>query len=376
MTVTAAQYRPSDRNIVEARPIAIQRDDYYCGFDYLRGVLALTVVLGHERVISWPDSANFAVQVFFALSGWLIGRILLHSSPRDLPKFYFNRAVRIWVPYYIALALLVAASLLHDRITVKWFEFVIYDLSFVYNIFGPPQLAHFTYEMPLQGTGNHFWSVNAEEQFYLIAPLLLVLAAPRIGRSIRTWAVIAIVVWAAAVYAGHKAGYPSIIFGVLAAMVVDRYGPLHLHRIGRFSLIFLTALSAIGIEQGFDYVLLAPVCAVSIVLLLAVKSPQNRFGAIVGGMSYPLYLNHWIGVFIGHALLGRFGLRDSPIRVILSTILAVGIAVALYWFIDRRILAQRGRMFSPQRGFVTTCTAYILIIAGIVFGVAIGAPVR
>jgi peptidoglycan/LPS O-acetylase OafA/YrhL len=376
MSVTSVQTKLPDRNYVQGRPVAIHREDYYSGFDYLRGILALTVVLGHEGVIAWSDSPNFAVQVFFALSGWLIGSILLRMSPHDLPRFYFNRAIRIWIPYYIAVALLVAASLLHDPLTGKWFEFVVYDLSFVYNLFGPPQLAQHIHEMPLQGTANHFWSVNAEEQFYLIAPLLLVLAAAKVGRSMHAWAAIAIIVWALAIYAGHKAGYPSIVLGVLASIVVGRYGPIHLQPLGRFFLILSTALSALGIALGFDYVLLAPLCAISIVLLLAVKSPQTRLGEIVGGMSYPLYLNHWIGVFIGHTLLRPFGLRDSAVRILFSTLLAISIAVAHYWFIERRILAQRGRLFSPQRGFVITCTAYILIFAGLLFGVAIGAPVR
>jgi len=38
--------------------------------------------------------------------------------------------------------------------------------------------------MPLKGTGNHFWSINAEEQFHLFAPLLLTIFARFGGRSI------------------------------------------------------------------------------------------------------------------------------------------------------------------------------------------------
>ncbi|WP_368509181.1 acyltransferase family protein [Aliiglaciecola sp. 1_MG-2023] len=55
-----------------------------------------------------------AVDIFFALSGWLIGGILLETKRKDLPRFYFNRAIRIWVPYYIALILLLLLSLMTD----------------------------------------------------------------------------------------------------------------------------------------------------------------------------------------------------------------------------------------------------------------------
>jgi peptidoglycan/LPS O-acetylase OafA/YrhL len=49
-------------------------------------------------VIPWDTAANLAVQIFFALSGWLIGGILLRTDVQDLPRFYFNRATRIWIP--------------------------------------------------------------------------------------------------------------------------------------------------------------------------------------------------------------------------------------------------------------------------------------
>ena len=88
------------------------------------------------------------------------------------------------MPYFIALALLLGASLLRDPVNAKWLEFVFYKATFVYNWFGETQLATHVKDMPLQGTGNHFWSVNAEEQFYLVAPILLVLAAVRGGRSL------------------------------------------------------------------------------------------------------------------------------------------------------------------------------------------------
>ena len=69
--------------------------------------------------------------------------------------------------------MLVLVALLRDTISAKWLEFVFFKATFVYNLFGPWQLAAFRDYMPLKGTGNHFWSVNAEEQFYLLAPLLL-----------------------------------------------------------------------------------------------------------------------------------------------------------------------------------------------------------
>ena len=339
---------------------------YYPWFDWLRGLLAIVVMLGHDGLIGWPDVGNFAVQVFFALSGWLIGGVLIQTPRQDLPRFYFNRAVRIWAPYYIALFLLVAASTLRDPVNAKWLEFVAYKLTFVYNLFGPPQLATHLADMPLQGTGNHFWSVNAEEQFYLLAPLLLVVAAPRLGRSVLTWLGIAAVAWFLRYYA-------SIVFGVLAAVVANRQPDIFSRRAVRLALLAMGLAAAAGIAAGFEYELLAPPVAVAIVMLLAVKGPRQSLGALVGGMSYPLYLNHWIGVFVMNAALRPFGLRDSVASHVLSSTFNIAFATALYWYVDRRLLASRPRLYSLTRGRLAAGAAYGMVIAGLIFGVLCGA---
>lgn len=336
---------------------------YYPYFDYLRIALATIVMLGHDGLIRWGQSGNLAVQVFFALSGWLIGGILLRLSTDDLPRFYFNRALRIWIPYYIACLLLILASLLRDPINLKWAEFVFYKLSFVYNIFGPPQLAQYVQNMPLQGTGNHFWSVNAEEQFYLVAPLILVLAAQKFGRSVLFWSAITLTAWLTNTYG-------SIVFGVLAAVVVHDYGPIHLKNRIRYVLFAITLASIVGIVGGINYALLSPIFSVGVVLLLAIEGTQDRVGVFLGGMSYPLYLNHWIGVFMGNLLLSPLNLRDSPLRHILSIILNLGIAAGLYWWIDRRIVEVRGSLFSKKRGIIAVSIAYSLTVIGMVVGLS------
>src|SRR4051794_24080006 len=60
-------------------------------FDWLRFILASAVALSHEGILRWQFAGNFAVQVFFALSGWLIGGILLRAEFKRLPHFYYNR---------------------------------------------------------------------------------------------------------------------------------------------------------------------------------------------------------------------------------------------------------------------------------------------
>ena len=339
----------------------IQKQHYYPWFDWLRGTLAISIMLTHEGLIAWGHSGNFAVQVFFALSGWLIGGILIKLKPEQMTKFYFNRAIRIWVPYYLALILLLCASLLHDPITGKWLEFVFYKLSFVYNLFGNRQLADYMQAMPLQGTGNHFWSVNAEEQFYLLAPLILVFIRHPIARSTLLWLVIAAFAYFTNIYA-------SIVFGVLAAVAVNQYGNFHEKTKAKLMFSLIVIASIIGFYQHYNYEKIVPFAAISSILLLSHKGTQNKIGAIFGGMSYQLYLNHWIGLFIAHALLKPYGLRDSAYSYVMSILLNIMIAVGLYWFIDKRLLAMRGELFTKKRGLITTTIAYSMVIVGCLVG--------
>jgi peptidoglycan/LPS O-acetylase OafA/YrhL len=348
-------------------PLAVghshSRTAYYPGFDWLRAALAITVMLKHDQVIQWVHAGNFAVQVFFALSGWLIGGVLLNLNAHQLARFYFNRAARIWIPYYIAFALLIAASLLHDQVTWKWGEFIAYKATMVYNWFGPPQLAHFRHEMPLQGTGNHYWSVNAEEQFYLMAPLLLVVAQAR-GRSVLLWIGIAYAAWLSNIYS-------AIVFGVLAAVVVHRFGDVHRTPAAQAMLLVAGVSTAVLMTTPDLYWSLSPICGLCIVLLLAVPGRQGRLGSVAGGMSYPLYLNHWIGVFTAHAVLKPFGMRDSAAGHMLSFVLNIAIAVGLYWWVDRRLLAARGQLFTSKRGSLITALAYAMVGIGLAFGLLI-----
>lgn len=339
-------------------------ETYYPWFDWLRAVLAITVMFGHDGLIPWLYSGDLAVKVFFALSGWLIGGILMRTERSELPRFYFNRAIRIWVPYYFALAMLLGVSLLRDPVTGKWLEFVFYKLTFVYNWFGTNQLATSIDAMPERGTGNHFWSVNAEEQFYLLAPLLLVLLSDRWGRSIIVWCMLAALAWLSRQYA-------SIVFGVVAAVFAYSKPGILRGAPSRVLLGVVALASAGAMAFNFHYQLIAPFFSICVVLLLAIPGSRQPLGEIAGGMSYPLYLNHWIGGYATNALLQPFGLRGSVAGHILSTLLNISFAIALYWYMDRRILIHRHQWYSKRRGLFAMRIAYLLVVVGFLVGITL-----
>lgn len=343
---------------------------YYPAFDYLRIVLATVVAAGHSGLIVWEPAGNYAVQVFFALSGWLIGGILLRSTRSDLPRFYFNRAARIWVPYFVAIGLLMAASLLKEPVTRKWIEIFFYDVTFVYNIFGAPQLAAFKTAMPLDATGNHFWSICAEEQFYLLAPFLITILPPKIGRSVWFWCILA----AASLNSAYWGYFGAVSLGVLAAVAAHHFGDWQTKPAARVALgaVFALSFTATYFALG-PYRIAAPLSSITLVLFLAQAGKQSRIAEFLGGISYPMYLNHWIGIFAANALFDRIASRGTLACHITGVVAALLIASMLYLVIDQNLRRRRRHYYTPARGKSVAVIGFAFIIVGTIGAIYFGA---
>jgi peptidoglycan/LPS O-acetylase OafA/YrhL len=134
------------------------------GLDLVRAISIWLVLLQHTGISPFGlKIGNIGVDVFFVLSGFLIGEILIRDISREnsfatLKKFWIRRWFRILPVYYLALAV----------------KFIFFDHSIGWNIL--------YYVFFLQ---NHFygiqyysvtWSLVIEEWFYLTAPLYIMAA--------------------------------------------------------------------------------------------------------------------------------------------------------------------------------------------------------
>lgn len=134
--------------------------------DGLRCLAFLAVFALHAAPERFPWGWG-GVQVFFALSGFLITRLLVrgHSGHlgADLGRYYYRRTLRIFPLYYAVLALVALTGRLPDA---GWFA------TYTYNIRG-------YLNQGVDETIGHFWTLCVEEQFYLLYPLLLLLTPAR-----------------------------------------------------------------------------------------------------------------------------------------------------------------------------------------------------
>jgi peptidoglycan/LPS O-acetylase OafA/YrhL len=110
--------------------------------------------------------ALLGVRVFLVISGFLISSILFaearSSGTVELDRFYFRRTMRIFVPYYAFLAVVMVLGRLG-----------ILTLSASALLHAATYTSNYSASMPWQL--SHTWSLSVEEQFYLLWPALIVL---------------------------------------------------------------------------------------------------------------------------------------------------------------------------------------------------------
>ena len=179
----------------------------------------------------------FGMDLFFILSGFLIGSILLYSlKNKDVQKhpirrFYLRRIFRTFPSYYVVLtALALAFTMTPGQRHQLWTEYVY--LTNFYKLARADSLMFWG------------WSLALEEQFYLVVPLLFFLLAwlksdrLRLGLLGVMWAsalVVRLVLYLrhhgpwidvelyGAIYFSTYTRFDTLITGIMLAVVHDRF---------------------------------------------------------------------------------------------------------------------------------------------------------
>lgn len=333
---------------------------YAAGIDGLRALAVAAVVLYHADV-SWLPGGFLGVDVFFTISGYLICALLVQERRATggiaLAEFWRRRARRLLPGLFAMLAgvSLAAAALARDaagRLTgdlpaaalyvSNWWQ-VVRGESYWEAIGRPPLL-------------RHLWSLGVEEQFYVVAPLVLGAVLARWGRPRIAVGALALaaasavwmgVVWspradASRAYFGTDTHAAPLLVGVALGLAwhpsrlrveVAAGARRLLEAAGVAALAGLAALAATagelspGLYHG-GFLL----CGVLAAVVVAVAAhPGTRFGALLGARplrwlgtrSYAVYLWHWPVI-----VLTRPGL-DVPLHGAPALALRLGLTAAL-----------------------------------------------
>ena len=278
----------------------------------LDGVRALAIVVVLLHHLGYLGGRGFlGVDIFFTLSGYLITQVLLATVARGkpLPTFYRRRVARLYP--IMALSVLIATLVIgYDsaRDTKPILASLFYYKNFLHwgDLFGP------------------FWSLSAEEQFYLLFPITLLLFLKFLNKKALTAFLILVTaaVWSYVLwsnypnYSWNKDGvFNLVVFRptmILVGCIISLNYQLCVNFVRRFKEVFtalFVVLFALCIRAQFPG--LAALGTAILILLLDKEVSRNfsPFGAIriflslwpvrtLGILSYSIYIWHMPIIFL------------------------------------------------------------------------------
>jgi peptidoglycan/LPS O-acetylase OafA/YrhL len=358
----------------------------------LRSVAVLLVVGSH--LIVWPEGGFIGVDVFFVISGYLITGILTRQLDSvgtiSFVDFYRRRLLRILPAATVVLVVTAAVSWLVffpvRALATTWDA--IFAAVFVENWNLISQGTQYFASTSVPSPFQHFWSLSVEEQFYLLWPWLLILAASLFRTPVarRRALIIGLAAGAAASFAlacveselRPSVGYFSTAtrawelgIGALVALLPKAVSASLGHR--AHAAIWSTGLLAV-LVSAFAFTestafpgpwAIVPVWGTAAILFAdragrwqyVLTNPVARY---FGKISYSLYLWHWPVI----AFLLIFAPHLEPWQAAIAFAVAVGLSVLSYHYVEtpfrhwrigaaaaRRVLgddARRPRRFGPR----------------------------
>lgn len=333
----------------------------------LRAAAVLAVVLYHLWP-QWFPGGFIGVDVFFVVSGFLITGNMVREAERtgrlSLRAFWSNRVRRILPAGLLAIAVTALASIWLlplsrlTQVTTHALASTFYVQNWVLAHESVDYLAQTNPETPFE----HFWSLAVEEQFYIVWPLVVVLAIA-VGNRARlrqrllvafgalvagsfVWSVVAVGQQDASAYFATTTRLWELGAGALLALLPTEWRLADRTRIScAVGSLVVIALSVVLIQPSHPFpglLALAPVAG-AVLMIVAGPVPETGSGALgrvlgrrpvqwFGDTSYSLYLWHFppivMYVAVTHAMPGL--LAGSGLAA-----LSVGLACLSYYFVEQ-----------------------------------------
>jgi peptidoglycan/LPS O-acetylase OafA/YrhL len=137
--------------------------DHLAYLDGWRGIAIIVVLVAHFQFGSAMWIGNFGVQLFFVLSGYLMGGLLFVKQV-SLKDFFVRRITRIFPTFLVfVMVMVVYAAFLQPRPYVVPLEEILATLLFMRTYF-PAEVSIDAGTWPI----GHMWSLNVEEHSYML----------------------------------------------------------------------------------------------------------------------------------------------------------------------------------------------------------------
>ena len=343
------------------------RQRRFPGLDGLRCLSILAVIafhaFGHETSFRLVARGDLGVELFFAISGFLITSLLLRERMKTgkiaLVPFYVRRALRIFPLYFAVLGLYLVIVFAFERDVAA-------RAGFFQNL---PAFATYTsnWFVP-RDEGNRVifyfaWSLATEEQFYLVWPVVLGLLPRTLLPCCFMAALLGTDVVAEAMIAAGTLNASSLPVRIVASIAAPICAGSLVAALMHVERTFRWFHAVLGKPQSAAVLLLLvialmlwpvapdPTLAGLLALLVAacalgskhwlapvLELPLVRY---VGTISYGLYLLHMLALNVSKRLVPN---ASGPLLFLVTLALAMLIASISYRFFEKPFLAWKERL--------------------------------
>jgi peptidoglycan/LPS O-acetylase OafA/YrhL len=354
--IEASASAPIAKSGVENRIVAL---------DGLRGLMTILVVVSPyfadvPHGVVALEGGWIAVKMFFALSGFLVGRLILEKMrcANFFAVFYVRRACRTLPVYFFCVVLVFLCMRLFG--SPEWMdvavEFPLWSyLTFTQNFF----------MISTDSIGPHWlaptWTLTVEEHFYLFAPALFFITPRRHLLSVlAVGALFSLLFRILAFQGGYFSSMTALALlpgnadalfaGMFAAVLFKTEGvrwERHETLLRVFPIIMLLCAFFLKLYDGdahalfesFGFFLVSLGCA-AFILGLALATPEaRRFASpwlcFFGNASYSIYLTHLAILGLMHGLLLGSQPDIANWRQIAVTVAALPIAALVGWIFTK-----------------------------------------
>lgn len=369
----------------------------------LRAIAVLAILFNHAGMSSF-QGGYVGVDVFFVLSGFLITRHLVDevtSTGRiEFADFYARRARRILPAAFAVLVLTVVAAvaLQPPLLLPVTLRNAVVAALYVPNVQFARQQYNYFKPGDTPSLFQHYWSLGLEEQFYLLWPVLLLLAFAALGRSRRSIAIVlgltAVVSFSFSVHNTPEAplwsfymlptrAWEFAVGGLLALLPARarRSGDAAQRRaawlapsLGWSGLALIAyAIHRFGFLTPFPgWRAAIPVAGTALVILTGSEkgrfAPQRLLSTapmlFLGLISYSVYLVHWPLLVLADQTLGLIAPLPGSARIGLA-VAAIPLGYLMYRFAEKPWRGARFGVAHRSRQTLAGALAASVAIAGL-----------
>ncbi|HHF5353502.1 TPA: acyltransferase family protein [Haemophilus influenzae] len=338
--------------------------------DGLRAIAVISVIIYHLNE-NWLSGGFLGVDIFFVISGFLITGIIITEIQQNsfsLKQFYTRRIKRIYPAFITVMALVsfIASVIFIYNDFNKLRKTIELAIAFLSNFYLGLTQGYFD----LSANENpvlHIWSLAVEEQYYLIFPLILILAYKKF-REIKVLFIITLILFFILlatsfvsanfykevlhqpnIYYLSNLRFPELLVGSLLAIYHNLSASKQASKQASNVIAILSTLLLFSclflMHNNIAYIpgitLILPCIFTALIIHTTSQNNiiklclSNKAIVFIGKISYSLYLYHWIFIALAYYITGEKQINNQSIAIV--TVLTIIFSVLSYYLIEQPI---------------------------------------